>query len=49
MDRAAFEASSYQFTSLPDTLDKLLSDAPPEPEETPATPLVTVPEEAPAP
>lgn len=48
MDRAAFEASSYQFTSLPDALDKLLSDAPPEPEEAP-TPLVSAPEEAPAP
>ena len=47
MDRAAFEASSYQFTSLPDTLEKLLSDAP-EPEEAP-TPLVTAPEEESAP
>ncbi|HCR30475.1 MAG TPA: hypothetical protein DIV79_10700 [Opitutae bacterium] len=47
MERAAFEASSYQFTSLPDTLEKLLSDAP-EPEESP-TPLVTAPEEEPAP
>ena len=47
MDRAAFEASSYQFTSLPDTLDKLLSDAP-DPEEAP-TPLVTAPEEEAAP
>jgi len=47
MDRAAFEASSYQITSLPDALDKLLSDAP-EPEEAP-TPLVTVPEGEPTP
>ena len=47
MARAAFEASSYQFTSLPDTLDKLLSEAP-EPEEVP-TPLAAVPEDAPAP
>lgn len=47
MDRAAFEASSYQFTSLPDSLDKLLSDAP-EPDSAPR-PLVTAPEEEPAP
>ena len=47
MNRAAFEASSYQFTSLPEAMDALLADAP-EPEE-PITPLVTTPEEEPAP
>ncbi len=40
MESFGFEASSYQFTSLPDSLDALLSD---EPE--PVTPLVVDPEE----
>ncbi len=43
MGKAGFEASSYQFTSLPDSLDALLSDAP-EPIEEPPAPLVTAPE-----
>ncbi|OUW19635.1 MAG: hypothetical protein CBD18_00505 [Opitutales bacterium TMED158] len=45
MAQSAFEASSYQYTSLPDTLDALLSDAPEPAEEVPPAPLVTAPEE----
>ncbi len=45
MKRSAFEASSYQFTSLPESLDALLSDAP-EPEVEAPSPLVTAPDPA---
>jgi len=44
MSRSAFEVSSYQFTSLPDAMEDLLSDAPEPAEETP-TPLVAPPAE----
>ncbi len=45
MDKSAFEASSYQFTSLPSSLDALLSDAP-EPVEDKPSPLLETPEES---
>ena len=45
MEKSAFEASSYQYTSLPDSLDTLLADAPEPVEETPPAPLVTAPTE----
>ncbi|MBT5816300.1 MAG: DUF4340 domain-containing protein [Opitutales bacterium] len=44
MEKSAFEASSYQYTSLPTSTDTLLSDAP-EPVEETQTPLVIAPEE----
>ena len=44
MAKSAFEASSYQYTSLPDALESLLSDAPEPVEEAPPAPLVTAPE-----
>ena len=42
MRRSAFEVSSYQFTSLPESLDDLISDAP-EPVEEPPAPLLVPP------
>lgn len=44
MKRSGFEVSAYQFTSLPNSLDALLTDAPEPVEETPA-PLVVPPEQ----
>lgn len=44
MANSAFEASSYQYTSLPNALEDLLTDAPEPVEETPPAPLVTAPD-----
>ena len=44
MEKSAFEASSYQYTSLPTSTDALFSDSP-EPVEETQKPLVIAPEE----
>lgn len=47
MLKSGFEVSAYQFTSLPSSLDALLSDAPEPVEETPAPLVIPPTEEAP--
>lgn len=45
MEKSAFEASSYQYTSLPSSIDSLLSNAPEPVQDAPSPPLIA-PEEA---